>query len=89
MGYASCLEDNIDKVYDNWHMRGGYRPEPRKDPEPIFVTGSPPLQPAIATVVIPPQPRPAPETIAERKRAQHEKHVLAIYELMPGSRWRH
>jgi hypothetical protein len=30
MGYASCLEDNIDKVYDNKYMRGNYDPRPER-----------------------------------------------------------
>lgn len=87
MGYASCLENNIEKVYDNIHMRGGYRPEP--EPKPVFVATSPPLQPALTSVVIPLPPRPDPTAIAERMRAQREKHVLALYELMPGKNWRH
>lgn len=32
LGYASCLEDNTDRVNDDWHMRGGeyhYQPEPQ------------------------------------------------------------
>ena len=87
MGYASCLEDNTDKVHDNWHMRSGYRPGAQ--PKPVFVAASPPLQPVLSSVVIPPRPRPDRETIAGRKRPLLEKHVIALYELMPGSRWRH
>jgi hypothetical protein len=56
---------------------------------PVFVAASPPLQPTISQVVIPPPPRPAPEAIVERERALHEKHILALYELKPGRRWRH
>jgi len=87
MGYASCLENNIEKLYDNMHMRGGYRLEP--EPKPVFVANSPPLQPVLISAVVPPPPRPDPAAIAARQRAQHEKHVLALYELMPGKKWRH
>ena len=90
MGYASCFEDNTDSVHDNWHMRGGeYRHQPEPSSKPVFVADSPPLQPTISRVVIPPPPRPAPEAIVERERALREKHILALYELMPGRRWRH
>jgi hypothetical protein len=90
MGYASCLEDNTDRVHDNWHMRGGgYRYQPEPQSKSVFVAASPPLQPTISQVVILPPPRPAPEAIVERERALHEKHILALYELKPGRRWRH
>jgi hypothetical protein len=85
MGFASCLENNTEKVDDNRHMRGHYEAKPER--RPVFVV-SPPLQPAAATFVIPAPPRPDAETIAKRERSMHEKHVLALFELMPGSRWR-
>jgi hypothetical protein len=58
MGFASCLEDNIDKVHDNKHMRGDY--ELRRACGPMFATTSPPLQPVL--VVMPP-----PEPVAKRE----------------------
>jgi hypothetical protein len=91
MGYASCLEDNNDKVNDNRHMRGYYeprsQPKPQPQPKPRFIV-SPPLQPVLVKVVIPSPVRPDPETTANRERIMREKHVLALHELMPGSRWR-
>jgi hypothetical protein len=86
MGFASCLEANTEKVDDNRHMRGYYATKPER--QPVFVV-SPPLQPVLTTVVIPPAVRPDPATIANRERIAREKHVLALHELMPGSRWRH
>jgi hypothetical protein len=86
MGYASCLENNIEKVHDNQHMRGGHQAERRRQPVPVVE--SPPLQPVVANAVIPPPSRPDAETVALRARAMHEKHVLALYELRPGHRWR-
>lgn len=91
MGYASCLEDNNDRVNDNRHMRGYYeprpQPKPQPRPEPVFVI-SPPLQPILAKVVIPAPVRPDPQTIASRERSLHERHILALHELMPGTRWK-
>jgi hypothetical protein len=86
MGYASYFEDNTDKVYDNKYMRGDYDPRPER--KPVSLVASPPLQPVLANVVIPPPVRPDAETVARRERAMHEKHVLALYEMMPGHRWR-
>lgn len=86
MGFASCLENNIEKVDDNRHMRGRYE-QPTPERGPAFVI-SPPLQPVAARLVIPPPPRPDPEAVAKRERSMREKHVLALFELMPGSRWR-
>ena len=86
MGYASCLENNIEKVHDNQHMRGSYGAARRRQTVPVVA--SPPLQPVVANVVIPPPSRPDAQTAAQRARAMHEKHVLALYELRPGHHWR-
>ena len=67
-------------------MRGYYDHKPER--KPVFVV-SPPLQPALTAVVIPPPERPDAETIANHERTAREKHVLALHELMPGHRWRH
>lgn len=87
MGYASYLEDITEKAHENRIMHGVH--EDRLRPKPFYMPASPPLQPLIA----PPTPailaKADAETVARRARALHEKHVLAIYELMPGKRWRH
>jgi hypothetical protein len=87
MGYASYLEDITEKTHENRMMRGAY--EDRLRPKSFFVPISPPLQPALSAIVIPPPARPDAETMANRAHAACEKHVLALYELMPGHRWRH
>ena len=87
MGYASYLEDITEKAHENRMMRGGYESEPR--PAPIYVPVSPPLQPVLAPVTPAIPARADAETAARRAKALHEKHVLAIYELMPGKKWRH
>ena len=91
MGYASCLEDNNDRVNDNRHMRGYYEPrsepKPQPRPESVFVI-SPPLQPLLAKIVISPPVWPDRQTIARREQSLREKHIFALHELMPGTRWR-
>jgi len=87
MGYASYLEDIIEKAHENRMMRGAH--EDRLRPKPFYVPASPPLQPIIAPITPAVPAKADAETVARRARALHEKHVLAIYELMPGKRWRH
>jgi hypothetical protein len=86
MGYASYLEAINDKAYDNRYMRGDYERKPER--KPVFLSVSPPLQPVLANVVIPPPVRLDPEAVAKRESAIREKHILALYEMMPGHRWR-
>jgi hypothetical protein len=87
VSYASTLEAINERIADNWHMRGGYAPKPER--EPITIVVSPPLQPILPSIVMPPPVRPDAEKVAQRVRAMHEKHLLAINELRPGHRWRH
>lgn len=87
MGYASYLEDIVEKAHENRMMRGAY--EDRVRPRPVYVSVSPPLQPTIAPMTPAVPVRADAETAARCARALHEKHVLAIYELMPGKNWRH
>jgi hypothetical protein len=63
-------------------MRGAY--EDRVRPKPVYVQTSPPLQPVIAPMTPAVPAKADAETAARRAQALHEKHVLAIYELMPG-----
>lgn len=86
MGYASCLENNLEKIADNWHLRG--RPVLEAKPRPVPFAASPPLQPVLFNMVIPPPVRLDPEAIMRRERAMREKHILALHEIMPGHRWR-
>jgi hypothetical protein len=83
MGYASYLEDITEKAHENRMMRGAY--EDRSRPKLFYLPASPPLQPMTPAVPA----KADAETVARRARALHEKHVLAIYELMPGKNWRH
>ena len=87
MGYASCLEDNEEKAYENRMMLGAY--EERLRPKAVYLTVSPPLQPVIVSMTPAAPTKADAETIMKRTNALHEKHVLAIYELMPGKSWRH
>jgi hypothetical protein len=87
MGYASYLEDITEKAHENRMMRGAY--EDRIRSKPVYVPVSPPLQPTIASMAPAVLAKADAETVARRTRALHEKHVLAIYELMPGKSWRH
>jgi len=87
MSFVSYLEDITDRAYDNWHMRGADH-QPKPEPAPIIIVTSPPLQPDPPAVVVRPSPRLDPASAADRKRSQHEKHILALYELLPGNRWR-
>jgi hypothetical protein len=87
MGYASYLEDIVEKAHENRMMRGAY--EDRVHSKPVYVPVSPPLQPTIAPMTPAVSANVDAETVAGRARALHEKHVLAIYELMPGRSWRH
>jgi hypothetical protein len=86
MGYASYLEDITEKAHENMVMRGAI--EDRCRPKPCYVQASPPLQPIIAQITPIAPARADAETVARRTHALHEKHVLAIYELMPGKRWK-
>lgn len=86
MGYASYFEDIQERASNNRVMFGVH--DDRLRPKPFYVPSSPPLQPAIAPMT-PAVPIAADAvTAARRVRALHEKHVLAIYELMPGKNWR-
>ena len=87
MGYASYLEDIIEKAHENRMMLGANEEWFR--PKPLYVPASPPLQPIIAPMTPAVPAKADAETVATRARALHEKHVLAIYELMPGKSWRH
>lgn len=83
MGYASYFEDIQEKAYNNRGALGVQ--EDRFRPKLLYVASSPSLQP-VATPASP--ARADTETVAKRVRALHEKHVLAICELMPGKNWR-
>jgi hypothetical protein len=86
MGYASYFEDIQERANNNRVMFGVQ--EERLRPKTVYVARSPSLQPTIAPMT-PTVPAAADsETVARRVRALHEKHVLAIYELMPGKNWR-
>ena len=87
MGYASYLEDNLEKAHENRMMLGANEVWFR--PKPVYMPTSPPLQPIIALMTPPVPAKADAETVARRTRALHEKHMLAIYELMPGKSWRH
>jgi hypothetical protein len=87
MGYASYFEDIAEKVNENRMMRGAHEDWSR--PRPFYVPGSPPLQPIIAPMTPAAPAKADVDTVTRRVRALHEKHVLAIYELMPGKSWRH
>jgi hypothetical protein len=85
MGYASCLENIVERAQNDRFMYGPAEAKPA--PKSAIVVVSPPLQPAFP-VFMPPPPQLDAEAIAKRERAAHERHVLALYELMPGKRWR-
>ncbi len=87
MGYASYLEDITEKAHENRMMRGAY--EDRGRLKPVYVSVSPPLQPIITPMTLAVPANADAEIAARRARVLHEKHVLAIYELMPGKNWRH
>lgn len=86
MGYASYFEDIQERACNAKVMFGVQ--EDRFRPKSLYVASSPSLQPTVAPMT-PAVPAVADaETVARRVRALHEKHVLAIYELMPGKNWR-
>jgi hypothetical protein len=86
MGYASYFEDIQERASNNRVMFGVHEDHLR--PRPLHVASSPPLQPTIAPITPAVSAAADAETVARRVRALHEKHVLAICELMPGKNWR-
>lgn len=86
MGYVSCMEDNEQRIYDSRMMLEAF--EERLIPKTTFVSVSPPLQPAIASIAMTSLRKGFTPSPAERAHALREKHVLALYELMPGKSWR-
>lgn len=86
MGYASYFEDIQERASNNRFMFGAH--EERLRPKPLYVPSSPPLQPTIVPMTAAVPTAADAETVAKRVRTLQEKHVLAIYELMPGKNWR-
>ena len=77
MGYASCLENNIEKADDCAFMARMFR-----FPAALVAVSHPRMTPQFAR----PKPASAPASIDDRWREMREIHVLCLSELRP--KWR-
>jgi hypothetical protein len=82
MGWPSYFEDIEERRYNNQIALGAYEGTLNAKPKPVNLAISPPLQARMLPT------KPDVRTIAKRTNELHEKHVLALLELMPGKRWR-
>lgn len=84
MGFPSCYENNLERYYNSLHMLGRSVEQPAL--KPLYVA-SPPMQPA--SPVASPRLQLDAEGIEKRRREAREKHMIALAELLPGSRWKY
>lgn len=78
MGYASCLENDIEKTMDRAFMAQRFQEAPR--PATLIKATMPKPRPIIIVAPLPPAPV---IPVEERRRREREIHVLCLSELKP------